>query len=154
MRKLIMWNLMTLDGMFDGSQPWDLAFHEYAWGPELERFSLEQGREVGALIFGRRTYEGMAAHWAAAARENGETARFMNTVPKYVFSHTLDRAEWSNTTLVTSDAPAAVSRLKQDPGKDIFVLGSADLSTTLIRHGLYDEYRYWDNVVFSSTRLP
>lgn len=138
MGKLIMWNLMTLDGMFEGSQPWDLAFLEYAWGDELERFSLEQGREVGALLFGRRTYEGMAAHWSTAT---GEIAEFMNAVPKYVFSRTLERADWANSTLVNGDAAKAVARLKEQPGKDLFVFGSADLCATLIRHGLFDEYR-------------
>lgn len=138
MGKLIMWNLMTLDGMFEGSQPWDLDFHEYAWGDELKRFSLEQGREAAALLFGRRTYEGMAAHWS---NTTGETADFMNAVPKYVFSRTLEPADWANSTLVKGDAGKAVARLKEQPGKDLFVFGSADLSVTLIRHGLFDEYR-------------
>jgi len=138
MSKLIMWNLMTLDGMFEGPRPWDLDWHEYAWGDELERFSLEQGREVGALVFGRRTYEGMAAHWATAT---GEIADFMNAVPKYVFSRTLERADWANSTLLKEDAGQAVARLKEQPGQGLFVFGSADLSTTLIRQGLFDEYR-------------
>ncbi len=138
MRKLIMWNLVTLDGYFEGPQPWDLGFHEYAWGEELSQFSLEQGSEVGALLFGRATYEGMAAHWTTA---KGETADFMNAVPKYVFSRTLDVADWNNSTLVKGDTVEAVARLKEQPGKDLLVLGSADLSATLIRHGLFDEYR-------------
>jgi len=138
MRKLIMWNLMTVDGCFEGGRSWDLAFHEYAWGDELERFSLEQAAEVGAVLFGRVTYEGMAAHWSAAS---GEIADFMNAVPKYVFSRTLESADWNNTTLVKGDAAAAVPGLKEQPGEDLFVFGSADLSATLIRHGLFDEYR-------------
>lgn len=138
MGKLIMWNLMTLDGMFEGSKPWDLDWHEYAWGEELERFSLEQGREAEGLVFGRRTYEGMAAHWPTA---KGEIADFMNAVPKYVFSRTLERTDWANSTLVKEEAGKAVARLKERPGKDLFVFGSADLSATLIRHGLFDEYR-------------
>lgn len=138
MRKLIMWNLTTLDGCFEGPQPWDLSFHEYAWGKELERFSLEQASEVGTLLFGRATYDGMAAHWTTA---KGETADFMNAVPKFVFSRTLERADWNNSTLVKDDAAEAVARLKKQPGKDLFVFGSADLSATLIRHGLFDEYR-------------
>jgi dihydrofolate reductase len=125
MGKLIMWNLMTLDGMFEGPQPWDLDFHEYAWSDELERFSHEQGREVDALLFGRRTYGGMAAHWSTA---RGETAELMNEVPKYVFSRTLERADWANSTLVKEDAGRAVARLKEQPGKNLFVFGSADLS--------------------------
>ena len=138
MRKLIMWNLMTLDGCFEGARAWDLAFHEYAWGEELKRFSLEQEREVGALLFGRATYDGMAAHWTNTP---GETADFMNTVPKYVFSRTLESADWNNTTLVRGDLGETVARLKEQPGKDLFVFGSADLSAALIRHGLFDEYR-------------
>ena len=138
MSKLIMWNLITLDGMFEGSQPWDLDFHEYAWGDELKRFAVEQASEVEGLIFGRRTYEGMAAHWSTA---KGEIADFMNAVPKYVCSRTLERVEWANSTLVKEDAGEAVARLKEQPGKDLFVFGSADLSVTLIRHGLFDEFR-------------
>lgn len=138
MRKLIMWNLITLDGYFEGSRAWDLEFHEYAWGEELHQFSLEQEREAGALLFGRATYDGMAAHWTTA---QGETADFMNAVPKYVFSRTRESADWNNTTLVKSDAVEVVMRLKEQAGKDLFVFGSADLSATLIRHGLFDEYR-------------
>ncbi len=138
MRKLIMWNLMTLDGCFEGPRPWDLAFHEYAWGDELQRFSLEQAGEVDALLFGRVTYDGMAAHWTTA---KGETADFMNAVPKYVFSRTLESADWNNSTLVKGDVAETVARLKKQPGKDVIVFGSADLSATLIRNGLFDEYR-------------
>ena len=64
MRRLVVWNLMTLDGYFEGRNPWDLGFHETAWGDELEAFSLEQGKEIGTLLFGRRTYEGMAGYWS------------------------------------------------------------------------------------------
>ena len=136
MARLIVWNLMTLDGMFEGAKPWDLAFHEYAWNDELARFSSEQIREVEAVVYGRRTYEGMADYWQS---QKGETADFMNSVPKYVFSRTLDRAGWANTTLLNEDAAEGLARLKKD--RDLFVFGSADLSATLIHEGLYDEYR-------------
>ena len=63
MRRLVMWNLQTLDGCFEGARPWELDFHLAAWGEELERFALEQLDAVGAILFGRATYEGMAAHW-------------------------------------------------------------------------------------------
>jgi dihydrofolate reductase len=138
MGKLIMWNLITLDGMFEGSQPWDLDFHQYAWKDELKQFSLEQMRTVDALVFGRRTYEGMAAYWPTA---RGEIADIMNAVPKYVFSRTLESVGWANSTLVREDAGEAVARLKAEAGGDLFVLGSADLSVTLLRHGLFDELR-------------
>jgi dihydrofolate reductase len=137
-RKLIMWNLETLDGCVDGARPWQLDWHSTAWGDELERFSLDQGKEVGTLLFGRVTYEGMAAYWSKA---KGETADFMNGVPKVVFSSTLESAGWSNTRLVKGDAADEVAKLKQESGKDLFVFGSARLSDGLMQRGLFDEYR-------------
>ena len=60
MRKLIMWNLITLDGYFEGVEKWDLSFHELVWGNELEAFSNEQLKSADMLIFGEATYKGMA----------------------------------------------------------------------------------------------
>lgn len=137
-RQVIVWNLITLDGFFEGPRSWDLDFHEYAWGEELQRFSLEQLDAADLLIFGRVTYEGMASHWPSA---KGETAQRMNRIRKMVFSSTLDRAEWKNTTLVADCVAGEVARLKEEPGKDILVLGSAALSATLMEHDLIDEYR-------------
>ena len=138
MRRLLMWNLQTLDGRFEGTAPWDLEFHEAAWGDELRQFSLEQAEEVGALLFGRATYEGMAGHWTKAT---GPIADFMNEVPKVVFSRTLDTATWKNTRLVRHDAADEVVELKRGEGKDLFVFGSAKLCDSLIRRGLFDELR-------------
>jgi dihydrofolate reductase len=114
MRQLIMWNLVTLDGYFEGPKPWDLEWHKYAWGEELEQLILEQARSIGMLLFGRRTYEGMAAYWPSA---EGDTAAFMNTVPKVVFSMTLETAGWKNTRLVRDDAAEKVTKLKQEGGR-------------------------------------
>jgi dihydrofolate reductase len=138
MPRLVMWNLQTLDGCFEGAKPWDLAFHDAAWGEELQQFSLEQTEEVGTVIYGRATYEGMAAYWSKAT---GATAEFMNRVPKIVFSRTLAAAEWSNTRLSSGDAVEEVAALKRGKGKDLFVFGSAKLSDSLMRGGLFDEYR-------------
>lgn len=138
MRKVVVWNLMTLDGYFEGPKPWEIDYHEYVWGPELERFSLDQAKEVDTLLFGRRTYEGMAAYWSKAA---GDIAEFMNSVPKVVFSNTLETATWSNTRLVKGRGEDEVVRLKQEPGKDLFIFGSADLVDSLTKQRLIDEYR-------------
>ena len=138
MRKLIVWNMMTLDGYFEGPKPWEIDYHEYVWGEELERFSLEQAKEVGMLLFGRRTYDGMAAYWSTAT---GDIAEFMNSVPKVVFSNTLQTATWNNTRLVKGRAADEVVRLKQEPGKDLFIFGSADLADSLTKQDLIDEYR-------------
>lgn len=138
MRKLIMWNLITLDGYFEGPKSWDLDWHEYVWGDELERLSIEQAKSIGMLLFGRVTYEGMAAYWRTAT---GEIADFMNGVPKVVFSTTLAEADWNNTRLVKANARAEVVALKEAPGKDLYIFGSAELSAGLMREGLIDEYR-------------
>lgn len=138
MRKLIMWNLVTLDGFFEGPTRWDIDFHETVWGEELERFSLEQLRTTGLLLFGRVTYQGMADYWPSAT---GEIAELMNSMPKVVFSRTLDRAEWHNTELVSANAVERVAQLKEQPGQDIFIFGSANLAATLTESRLIDEYR-------------
>ncbi len=138
MTRLIMWNMVTLDGYFEGPNSWEIDWHESVWGEELEQLSLEQLQSAGMLLFGRVTYQGMANYWPSAT---GEVADFMNSIPKVVFSRTLATAEWSNTRLVKSDAQDEVLKLKQQPGKDIFIFGSADLSATLTRDGLIDEYR-------------
>lgn len=139
MRQLIMWNLITLDGFFEGRKKWELDWHEYVWGEELERLSIEQTKSADMILFGRVTYEGMAAYWPSA---KGEVADIMNSIPKVVFSNTLERADWNNTRLVKGRAEDEVAKLKkQGSGGDMFVFGSADLSSSLIRAGLFDEYR-------------
>ena len=138
MRKLIMWNMVTLDGFFEGPKSWEIDWYEYVWGDEMDQLSLEQSKSIGMLLFGRVTYEGMAAYWSSAT---DQIAEFMNSIPKVVFSRTLERADWNNTRLVKGNAEEEVANLKQQPGKDLYIFGSANLSSTLMRHGLIDEYR-------------
>jgi dihydrofolate reductase len=136
MRKLIMWNVITLDGYFEGTKSWDLDFHETAWGPELEKFSVEQLGKAGAILYGRVTYEGMAAYWQT---ESGTIAELMNSIPKVVFSRTLKKADWNNTRLVAGDAGDEVERLKGAPGKDLYVFGSGALCDSLLARRSFDE---------------
>lgn len=138
MRKLIMWNIITLDGYFEGVNNWDLPWHEQVWGEELERFSLEQLGSADMLVFGRVTYEGMAAYWTTA---QGAIADYMNRLPKLVCSRTLQTATWNNTTLVKDNVAGEVARLKQQGSGNMFVFGSANLSRTLMNEGLFDEFR-------------
>lgn len=139
MRRLVAWNLMTLDGRFEGTEPWSLDFHQRVWGPELEEFSLRQGDEIGTLLFGRRTYEGMRDYWQA---ETGPVAEMMNALEKAVASRRLDAADWTNTRLLRGEAVENVRALKAEAGpKDVFVFGSAELLASLLAAGLVDEYR-------------
>jgi dihydrofolate reductase len=138
MTKLIIWNLISLDGFFEGAKNWDLDFHQSVWGDELERLSLEQLESADGLLFGRITYDGMAAYWQTAT---GEIADFMNRLPKVVVSQTLERANWTNTRLIKDNVVAEIQKLKQQDNGNTFVFGSANLSATLLERALFDEYR-------------
>src|ERR1700712_4066658 len=137
MAKLIMWNLMTLDGYVEGPNR-DISFHLDVWGEELEKLSIEQGLSAEALMFGRVTYELMVNHWP---NEKGDVADFMNALPKYVFSRTVKESGWNNTQFFSADVPETVARLKRESTKDILIFGSAGLCADLIPHGLIDEFR-------------
>jgi len=130
--------MMTLDGYFEGRNAWDLGFHETVWGDELEAFSLEQGQEIGTLLFGRRTYEGMANYWR---QETGAIADMMNTIDKAVATRTLDAATWNNTRLLKGEALETIKALKAEEGKDVYVFGSAALLDSLLEARLVDEFR-------------
>lgn len=137
MAKVIVWNLMTLEGFFEGKEKWDLGFHQDAWGEELSELSSEFGRKAGLLVFGRVTYEGMKAYWTTT-EEEGETKAFMNALPKLVASRSLKGSDWNNT-MVTADITGEITRRKADAGKDIYVFGSAELTESLLAARLVDE---------------
>lgn len=156
MRKLIMWNVITLDGYFEGSQNWDLSFHSFIWGQELEKISLEQLRAADYLVFGRVTYEGMAAYWTNAEAETSEqeVAKLMNSIPKIVCSRTLKSADWNNTTIISENVAEELQKLKSQEGNDIYVFGSANLSETFIANDLFDEYRIGISPVILGSGRP
>jgi dihydrofolate reductase len=150
MARLIMWNLMTLDGFVEGPSR-DISWHSDVWGEELEKLSIEQGRSAGGLMFGRVTYELMANHWPNAT---GEVADFMNELPKYVFSRTLTKSDWNNRQMFGADVPDTVARLKRESAKDIFLFGSANLAGDLIPRGLIDEFRIAVNPIILGGGTP
>jgi dihydrofolate reductase len=133
-----MWNIITLDGYFEGEKNWELPFLEIVWGSEMERFSLEQLSSTSYLVFGRITYVGMAAYWKTA---EGEIADFMNNLPKIVCSRTLNSADWNNSILIKENVANEIAALKAKSNKDMYVFGSANLCETLIRENVFDEYR-------------
>ncbi|HWK63767.1 MAG TPA: dihydrofolate reductase family protein [Rhizobiaceae bacterium] len=140
MRKVILWDMVTVDGFFEGSG------HDLGWfvfEEELERYILETQQEAATLLFGRVTYEMMAAYWPTAT---GRIADFMNGIEKVVFSRTMTDPGWNNAR-VENDIAKTVSVLKEGEGGDIFVFGSADFAGELIRADLVDEYRIGINPV-------
>lgn len=139
MRKIIMWNVVTVDGCFEGEKPWDLSFHDLVWGPELEALSLEQLREADMLVFGENTYKGMAEYWPTAEGE-GEVTALMNSIAKVVCSSVREKAEWNNTTIIR-DAVPELQRLKEQGDKPMYIFGSGKLTESLMNAGIIDEIR-------------
>jgi dihydrofolate reductase len=133
MRKIVSGLFITLDGVIEIPQEW--------MGPW---FNPELGQAVGsmiaaqdAMLLGRVTYDEFAAHWP---QQEGEMADTMNGSTKYVVSGTLTSADWQNTTLIPRDhAVEEITALKQQPGKNIGMTGSASLVSSLLRDGLVDE---------------
>ena len=132
-----MWNVVTLDGRFEGEKPWDLSFHDLVWGPELEALSIEILREADMLVFGENTYKGMAEYWPTA---KGKVADLINSIKKVVCSKTREKADWSNTVIV-KDPVSEIRKLKNEGDRALFVFGSAILSQSLMNAGLFDEVR-------------
>jgi dihydrofolate reductase len=141
MRKLSVFNSVSLDGFYTGANGDYSWAHEGANDPELREFTKNNAQGTNALVFGRVTYELMLAWWPTpeAAQAMPEVARGMNAAPKYVFSRTLDKAEWSNTTLLKDDPATAITRIKQTPGPDLTVLGSGQIVAQLAEAKLVDE---------------
>jgi dihydrofolate reductase len=134
-RKVIVSEFVTLDGVMEdpgGSEEFEhggWAF-QFDRGPEGDKFKLDEALASDALLLGRTTYEGFAEAWPS---RDGEFADKFNNMPKYVVSKTLEEPlEWNNSTLIKDNVAEEVSRLKQQPGGDILVNGSAQLVHTLI----------------------
>lgn len=153
MRKVILFNLMSLDGFVAGKDG-NIDWHNV--DEEFNQFAIQQLGEAGGLIFGRVTYEMMASYWPtpAAIQDDPVVANAMNSLPKWVVSRTLDRADYQNTTLIKTDPVEAIAQLKQQSGKDLYVFGSANLSAALIHHHLIDEYRIIVNPVVLGSGIP
>ena len=143
MGRIVVTEFISLDGVIEDPGGAEDFKHggwsfEFARGEEGDKFKLDEALEADRLLLGRVTYEGFAAAWPS---REGEFADKFNNMPKYVVSSTLDKAEWSNSTVLKGDVVKEVSKLRQGPGGDIVVHGSAQLVQTLIENDLVDELR-------------
>jgi len=135
-RKVVVSEFVSLDGVME-DPIWTFQFPS----EDRDRYKFDELSAADALLLGRVTYEGFAAAWPGMAEETGEYGAWMNGYPKHVASTTLEEPlEW-NASLIGDDIAEEVSRLKQQPGKDILVFGSADLVNTLVEQDLVDEFR-------------
>jgi dihydrofolate reductase len=143
MGKLVVFNLLTLDGYFTDEKS-DMSFaHTHTPDAEWDGFVTDNARGGGMFLFGRVTYELMAGFWPTphAAASMPIVAERMNSLPKVVFSRTLDRAQWNNTRLVKDDLLGEVRRIKKESSEDMAIFGSGTIVAQLAPHGLIDEYQ-------------
>jgi dihydrofolate reductase len=148
MRKLIVLSFMTLDSVVqgDGGPEEDPSggFPYGGWSPPLwddllDQVMLEQMSKPYDLVLGRKTYEAFAAHWPYQNTEKDPIAAGINRAQKYVASRTLQKLDWSNSTLLRGDVAHEIHILKQQDGPELQVHGSVNLIQTLLKHDLVDE---------------
>ena len=153
MRKLTVFNFVTLNGYFEGPKR-EISWHRH--GAEESEYAVEGLKSGNTLLFGRVTYEMMASYWPTpmALKNDPIVAKGMNTVDKIVFSRTLKKAEWNNTRLVTDNVEEEMRKMKQTPGKDMTVLGSGSIVTLFAEHGLIDEYQIMVDPVIIGDGTP
>jgi dihydrofolate reductase len=146
MRRLTVFNLVSLDGYFTG-EGGDISWHMV--DEEFQELANKAANSGNTLLFGRVTYQLMAGFWPTkeAIRTDPLVAAGMNESEKIVFSRTLDKADWNNTRLVKTGMIAEVMRLKEGSGKDLTVLGSGSIVARLAAEDLIDEYQILVNPV-------
>jgi dihydrofolate reductase len=144
MRKIITTTWVTLDGFIagpNGEMDWVLV------DDEMGKYEDDVVSAADTLLLGRVTYQSFAGSWPyvpdnpTASEGEKEYARKLNAMRKIVFSKTLPTVEWNNSSLVKEVLPEAITKLKQEPGRDMLIYGSASIVRSLTNHGLIDEYQ-------------
>ncbi len=153
MRKLLEFNMVSLDGYFEGPNR-DISWHTV--DDEFNEYAVDMLNSVDMLLFGRVTYELMAGYWPSpdALRDDPLVAERMNNLPKVVFSRTLSKADWQNTRLVKDNIERYIKKMKEQPGKDLVILGSGSIVSEFARRGLIDEHRIMVNPVVLGRGTP
>lgn len=144
MRRIIISEFITVDGVVEapGGEP---GFKYTGWSAEYFsneylQYKLNELKSAGALLLGRKTYEGFADAWPGRTDEMGFAER-MNSLPKYVVSTTLKECGWNNSHLISTNVAEEIRSLRSQEGGNILVTGSATLVQTLMQNDLVDEYR-------------
>ena len=144
MRKIIVSEFISLDGVIEDPGGAEKSKHSGwtfpYWTDDIGKFKAEELFACDAQLLGRVTYEGFAAAWPTM-EGTGEFGEKMNGMPKYVVSKTLNKLEWNNSHLIKDNLVAEITKLKQQPGGDILIAGSARLINSLVPQQLVDEYR-------------
>jgi dihydrofolate reductase len=140
MRKLVVSEWVTLDGVLDADtmEQWNIPYHSDDRGEYIKEGILASD----AILLGRVTYEMLAAYWPTLRNNEYGIADRLNSVPKYVVSSTLKKAEWNNSTIIKENVVEKITKLKQQPGQGIRITGSATLVQSLMETDLIDEYQF------------
>jgi dihydrofolate reductase len=140
MRKLIVSERMTLDGVFDADtmDQWFMPYHSDASAEIIKEGVLA----CDVYLLGRTTYEMLAPYWSSLKNNEMGVADKLNSVAKYVVSSTLEKADWHNSTIIKENVVAEITRLKEQPGQEILIHGSATLVHSLLETDLIDEYQF------------
>jgi len=144
MRRIVVTEFMSLDGVFEAPGPDGSGFKYEGWtmkymNDEFLKFKTEELQAADAQLLGRITYEGFAKAWPE--RSGDAFSDKFNSMPKYVVSSTLKKATWNNSHIIKKDVAKEIARLKETKGEDILVAGSGELVDFLLELGLVDELR-------------
>ena len=138
MRKVVASELVSLDGVMGSPQEWAFSYSN----DEMEQANASGMAASDALLLGRATYQEFASYWPYQNSADQPYTDYLNSTPKFVVSKTLEEPlEWQYSTLIKGDVAKEITELKQQPGKDITIIGSAALVQSLLRDGLLDELR-------------
>ena len=135
MRKVTAGLFVSLDGVVESPEKWHFPYFNDEMGEAVEAAISASD----TMLLGRVTYQEFAAYWPGVSSEDEPFATHMNNTPKYVVSKTLDKAEWNNSTLISGNVAEEITKLKQQPGKNIGITGSATLVQSLLQDDLLDE---------------
>lgn len=156
MRKVVLFMHLSLDGFAagpNGELDWIL------YDEELEKYAEEVVSTVGAALYGRVTYH-MMEYWRtvlsnpSATKHEIDHAHWIENIPKFVFSKSLDQVDWNNTRLIKDNIAEEIQKLKQQPGKDLVIFGSPGLAQTFMQLDLIDAYQLTVNPVILGSGIP
>lgn len=137
MRKIVAGLFISLDGVYEAPDQWHFPYFNDEMGEAVD----SQMAASDAMLLGRVTYQEFASYWPHQNSDEVDIAGYMNNTSKLVVSTTLDTVEWQNSTLIKGDVAEELTKLKEQPGKDISITGSGTLVRSLLRDGLLDELR-------------
>ncbi len=137
MRKVIVVENLSLDGVMEAPEQWAFAYQN----EEIAAVNKAGMVASNTLLLGRVTYEKLAGFWPLQTHNEMGIADYINNVAKVVVSSTLQKADWHNTTIIRGKLAEEINKLKGQPGGNIVVIGSAKLAQSLMQADLVDEYQ-------------